>query len=123
MCPHIIAKAGGMVVGYALCMHPVFAQEIEVLIPMFDEIESAVPKPENYLTMGQICIDKNYRGQGLFKNLYATMKAAVIPEFQSIITEVDAKNTRSLQAHYAAGFADLKTYSSGGQDWHLIILQ
>ena len=122
-CQHIIAIDNNKVVGYALCMHPVFAREIEILIPMFDEIESVVPRPQNYLPMGQICVDKNYRGQGIFKNLYATMKATNTPEFQSIITEVDAKNTRSLQAHYAVGFADLKIYSSGGQDWHLIILQ
>ncbi|MGB5273554.1 MAG: GNAT family N-acetyltransferase [Flavobacteriaceae bacterium] len=122
VCAHVIAKDGDWVVGYALCMHPRFAEEIEVLKPMFDEIGSVVPKSEKYLAMGQICIDKEYRGQGLFRHLYDRMKKGVQPEFTSIITEVDVKNARSLKAHYAVGFKLLKTYSSGGQDWHLIAL-
>ena len=57
-CPHIIAESNGKVVGYALCMHPQFADTIEVLKPMFYEINKILPKTENYLVMGQICIAK-----------------------------------------------------------------
>jgi predicted GNAT family N-acyltransferase len=122
-CAHIIAKNDDQVVGYALCMHPKFAYEISVLRPMFEEIETLNPKMESYIAMGQICIDKAFRKMGLFRNLYQTMYTFVIPEFTYIITEVDAKNTRSLQAHYAVGFQDLKTYSSDGQEWKLIGLK
>ncbi len=45
------------------------------------------------------------------------MQVSICPDFDTIITEVDAKNTRSLQAHYAVGFQVLKTYRSAGQDW------
>ena len=41
-CPHTIAKDGDKVVGYALSMHPKFGNEIEVLVPMFTEIEKAI---------------------------------------------------------------------------------
>jgi ribosomal protein S18 acetylase RimI-like enzyme len=122
VCPHIIAKDGDKVVGYALCMHPIFADEIEVLKPMFIEITSALPDHTTYLAMGQICIDADYRKKGIFRKLYETMKERIQPKFSAIVTEVDVKNTRSLNAHYAIGFKDLKTYSSGGQDWKLIIL-
>ena len=122
-CQHIIAKAGGKVIGYALCMHPFFSQKIEILKPMFYEIESVNPKPRNYIAMGQICIDIDYRKQGIFRNLYETMRDSLKPEFDAIITEVDAKNIRSLNAHYAIGFKHLKSYNSGGQDWELIILK
>ncbi len=122
-CPHIIAKDGEKVAGYALCMHPKFAEDIEVLKPMFAEINTVLPEGASYMAMGQICVAEAYRRQGVFRKLYETMKACVRPEFNAIITEVDEKNTRSLHAHYAVGFADLKTYSSGGQDWKLIILE
>lgn len=122
-CAHIIAKNDDHVVGYALCMHPKFANEINVLRPMFEEIESLTPKIEGYLAMGQICIDKAFRKMGLFRNLYQTMQTFATPEFAWIITEVDAKNARSLQAHYAIGFRDLKTYNSDGQEWKLIGLK
>ena len=121
-CPHTIAKHKDKVVGYALSMHPKFGNEIVVLRPMFDEIKTMVPKEERFIVMGQICIAKAYRGQGIFRKLYEFMLREIQPAFNSIITEVDAANIRSLNAHYAAGFKDLKRYRSGDQDWHLIKL-
>ncbi|MBU2975239.1 GNAT family N-acetyltransferase [Zobellia sp. B3R18] len=123
VCPHIIAKSGSLVVGYALCMHPKFADEIQVLKPMFTQIESVIPKPENYMVMGQICIDKAFRKQGIFRKLYETMQTETRENFNSIITEVDATNTRSLIAHYAIGFNELQTYESAGQKWVIVLLQ
>ncbi|WP_373519607.1 N-acetyltransferase family protein [Pricia sp.] len=122
-CPHIVAKNDGIVIGYALCMHPKFADEIEVLRPMFDEIFALNPKIENYIVMGQICIAKAFRGQGIFRQLYQTMQKGIRPEFGQIITEVDAENTRSVRAHYAVGFANLTTYRFGNQDWKVIQLK
>ncbi|MGB5821818.1 MAG: GNAT family N-acetyltransferase [Saonia sp.] len=121
-CPHIIAKDGDQVVGYVLCMHPKFANEIPILRPMFQEIDTIRPKKERYIIMGQVCIDKDYRKRGIFRKLYETMMHAIEPEFHSIITEVDVANTRSLQAHYAVGFKNLKKYLSEGQEWCLLIL-
>ncbi|MGI9550075.1 MAG: GNAT family N-acetyltransferase [Aurantibacter sp.] len=123
VCRHIIAKDGHKVVGYALCMHPDFADEIAVLKPMFDQISQTLPKGTSYIVMGQTCVDKDYRNKGVFRKLYDAMKKAVQPEFSCIITKVDVKNTRSLSAHYAVGFVDLKTYSSGGQKWNLVLLK
>ncbi len=123
VCPHIIAKDGDTVAAYALCMHPMFADKIEILKPMFAEIDTVVSKDEKYIAMGQICVGKSYRNQGIFRGLYNAMKAHIQPEFESIITEVDAKNTRSLQAHFAVGFKELKTYFSDERDWVLISLK
>lgn len=123
VCPHIIAIANNKVVAYMLCMHPKFSNEIEILKPMFLEIETVIPKIENYIIMGQVCVAKNYREKGVFRKLYETMSDSLKPEFDAIITEVDAKNIRSLNAHYAIGFKHLKSYNSVGQDWELIILK
>ncbi len=119
-CPHIIAKDQEKVVGYALCMHPKFGNEIEVLKPMFSEINKVFS--EKYIVMGQVCIDKAYRKQGIFRKLYETMKEVVIPEYSTIITEVDTTNIRSLEAHYAIGFKRLSNYKASGRDWKLIHL-
>ena len=123
LCPHIIAKDGHSIVGYALCMHPDYTNEITLLKSMFTEIEATLDPKVNFMTMGQVCIDISYRKQGIFRKLYAIMKTAIQPEFNTIITEVASNNTRSLQAHYAIGFKDLKVYRSNRQEWHLIIWQ
>lgn len=58
VCGHIIAMDDGQVVGYALCMHPKFSGDIEVLRPMFMEIETALNDDVRYMVMGA-----NLRGQ------------------------------------------------------------
>jgi|TARA_R110002020_G_scaffold103640_2_gene242724 ribosomal protein S18 acetylase RimI-like enzyme len=130
-CPHIVAKDGEKVVGYALSMHPDFGNDIEVLRPMFQQIHryyssiesaSKLLHHNNFIVMGQICIAKAYRQQGIFRKLYETMQANLPDSFSTIITEVDTKNQRSLNAHYSVGFKDLKRYVSGGQEWVLIYL-
>lgn len=130
--PHIIAKYRDDVIGYALCMHPKFGDDIDILKPMFVEIDIAISSREtrslfsqltadNFIVMGQVCIHKRYRKQGIFRQLYNHMKLKTQEKYAYIITEVDAKNARSLHAHYAVGFKDLKTYQALGQEWKLII--
>jgi hypothetical protein len=123
VCPHIIAKEEDKVIGYALCMHPKFGNEIDILKPMFKEINAVLSPGEKYIVMGQVCIDKAFRKMGIFQNLYKKMQDVIKPDFNFIITEVDALNKRSLNAHLAIGFVELKTYSSNGRKWHLIALK
>ena len=123
VCGHIIAVDDGQVVGYALCMHPQFAEDIEVLRPMFGEIDKALESKLNYMAMGQICVAKSHRGQGVFRKLYQTMQEKLPEGFDTIITEVDGKNKRSLAAHTAIGFQELKRYYALDKEWVIIILQ
>jgi len=122
VCGHIIAVEDNQVVGYALCMHPKFKEEIEVLRPMFKEIDNALDGKANYMAMGQICVAKSHRGQGIFRKLYQTMKEKLPEGFDTIVTEVDGKNKRSLAAHESIGFETLTIYHSGEKEWHVIIL-
>lgn len=123
VCPHTIAKENNKVIGYALSMTKDFALDIEVLKPMFLEIFKSV-SDENYVAMGQICIDKKYRGIGVFRGLYQFMKTEVcFKNFSSIITEIDIKNTRSLRAHKSIGFEKIKDYKYGSKDWRLVVLK
>lgn len=120
--PHIIAKSNGLVVGYALSMSKIFRNDIPILIPMFDEIDTTSEGAKPYILMGQVCIDKHYRGKGIFRGLYAKMKEEFSGIYDSIITEIDEKNTRSVNAHKAIGFKTLKTYTSNNQDWEIVYL-
>jgi len=117
--PHTIAKDGDKVVGYVLSMSKLFGNSIEVLKPMFAELKKK-NITDNFIIMGQICVSKNYRGKGVFRNLYHKMAKNFSGEFTRIITEVDALNTRSLNAHQAVGFKDICDYKASGQLWKII---
>jgi len=124
--PHVIAKDGEKVVGYALCMLQEFRNEIPLLTPMFTQTDAAIKalnEPINYMVMGQVCVDKAYRKRGIFRALYNYMKENISKEYNAIITEVDVKNIRSVNAHKAIGFTILKEHKSNHQTWQLILLR
>ncbi len=127
--PHVIAKANEKVIGYTLVMLRQLSQVIPILVPMFEQINACTYKGQalaeaQYFIMGQVCIDKQYRGQGLFKGMYATLEKEMSPHFDYIITEIAQRNPRSLKAHYKIGFQDLTTYTAdNGEVWVIVILE
>lgn len=118
-CPHIIAKDGDLVIGYALVMLKKFRDEISILSRMF-ETAAELLGDKNYLAMGQICISKEYRKQGIFRGMYDFYKEELQNEFDCLLTEVATNNERSLSAHLNMGFEVLKTQVSNGVSWELI---
>ena len=126
-CPHIIAKHNNSVVGYALCMLNDFRKDVPMLKPMFDYLDFVIEREElshlNYIIMGQVCVSKAYRKQGIFRGLYKTMKTTLQNKFDAIITEVNAKNKRSSEAHKAIGFEILDVHTENDEDWELIIMR
>ena len=120
--PHTLATDNGKVIGYTLSMSPEFAEDIDILRSMFAEIKKYVDG-KGFIVMGQICIAKTHRGQGIFKGLYYHMRAFTQKKFNTIITEVDVKNERSMNAHKAVGFEEFSRHSSDGRIWSLIILK
>lgn len=125
--PHAIAKDGERVVGYALVMLKEFSQQIPKLDPMFAQIEDAVYQSRKlnsykYFIMGQVCIDKAYRGKRIFDNLYLTLKAQMEPHFDFVLTEVATRNVRSMKAHQRVGFQRVHLYNSpSGEEWEIIL--
>jgi len=124
--PHVIAVENSKVVGYALVMLSEMRDALDVLKPMFkkiDDIYLQQPSPiiGSYFVMGQVCIDKSYRGQGLFYSLYNHMKEKMSSDFDICITEVSSHNKRSLRAHANQGFRTILTYhSEDGHPWEIL---
>lgn len=118
-CPHIIAKDGELVVGYALVMLKEFRDEISVLTAMF-EAATKLLGDKNYLAMGQICISKEYRKQGIFRGMYAYYKEELQNDYDCLLTEVATENSRSLNAHLNVGFEIIKTQITNDTSWELI---
>ena len=129
--PAIVAKAAGRVVGYALVMPPSFAADVPILGPLFETLKllswKGMPLVDNprWFVMGQICIAERYRGIGIFDRLYRTMAERYGSRFDLVVTEVAARNTRSLRAHARVGFEPLHVYPDAmtGEEWHVIGLE
>ena len=122
----IIAKDDNKVIGYALTMLPIFENFIPVLKPMFQMIHtlSYKEKPINtykYYVIGQICVDKNYRGTGVFENMYKKHKEIYNNIFDFCITEVSIKNTRSLKAHQKIEFQTIHNFTDNTDDWNIVL--
>src|SRR3982750_2640262 len=72
---HVIAKANNQVVAYLLAMTAHSKHDIPVLVPMFELLEDLQYKgkklsAQNYIVIGQACVDKPFRGQGVFDGIY-----------------------------------------------------
>ena len=123
---HTIAKADDKVVGFALTMQKSFADAIPVLVPMFRlidrlEFNKKPLKDVNYVVMGQICIHKDYRGQGIFGGLYQNMEERLEAHFELMITEIATRNTRSMRAHQKVGFEPLLRYQTSTEEWQIVL--
>ena len=124
---HIIALSDDQVIGYCLVMAPIWRNEVEVIRSMFDTIEKCswngkMITVEDYVTMGQVCVDKKFRKRGVFRAMYEHYRKVLHQKFKFSITEVATSNVRSLSAHYAIGFQPLLSYTApDGKSWELVI--
>lgn len=124
---HIICKDGNKVVAYLLAMTAASKNDIPVLIPMFEMFTSVFYKNKavsdyNYIVVGQVCVDKNYRGRGILDKCYETYKARMKEKYDFAITEIATRNQRSIKAHQRIGFAELNQYTSPDNEvWSIVI--
>jgi hypothetical protein len=120
---HVIAKDGDKVIGYALAMTRGFRHRIAALESMFTMLDKIVFGGKTfsdvpYIVMGQVCVDRDYRGKSVFREMYKLYFSTYKPLFKYIITEVAVRNTRSLNAHLHLGFEEIYRYEEPGvEEW------
>ncbi|MFN2457647.1 MAG: N-acetyltransferase family protein, partial [Chitinophagaceae bacterium] len=126
LAPSVIVKEEENVVGYALTT-PLQAREFHPdLEIMFQNLEAVQYRNErlfaySFYCMGQICIDKKYRGRGLVDILYQKHKELYSNQFNFILTQISCKNQRSLKAHEKIGFESIYRYRDGTDEWDVVI--
>ena len=124
--PQIIAVKEQDLVGYALVMPRELKNIIPVLIPMFDLLDTLSYKGQavkdlSFYVMGQVCVAKEFRGQGVFRQLYAAHKSLLSKQYNYCITEVSTRNLRSMQAHFAIGFELLHRFTDAQDEWNIVL--
>jgi ribosomal protein S18 acetylase RimI-like enzyme len=125
-CPHVIVKDDGKVIGYALValkeakhFHPALQEMIGLIEQLFYHDKKL--SEYKYYVMGQICVDKLYRGKGIFEMLYQQHKALFEKDYDFVITEISQSNTRSLRAHEKVGFKTIYTYNDNIDKWSVVL--
>ena len=123
---HAVARHHDRVVGYALVMQRAMGDRIPVLYPLFERIDDILwhrrPLSDyRYFVMGQVAIDRPYRGRGIFPELFREFDHRLAEHYDLTVTEIATRNVRSCRAHAKAGFKDLHTYHSpDGEEWVVV---
>ena len=123
---HFVSCDQQKVVAYALLMLPEDQQSVPVLIPFFEMLNKLTYdgrpiREQRYCVIGQICVDKKYRGNGVVKALYNEMYHELSKDFRLLITEIATSNHRSLRAHQNAGFQGIHQFKDTTDDWQIIL--
>ena len=125
LAPTVIIKDDDKVVAYALTMLQECRQLMPDLEPMFSLLDKLGwnGKPLNdhpFYVMGQVCIAKQYRGQGLFDSLYKHHKKIYQSKFDLFITEISTRNHRSMRAHERVGFKTIYRHRDELDEWAVV---
>jgi hypothetical protein len=123
---HVIAKNGDAVIGYLLAMTKYASDKIPILVPMFHEFDrisfhGRLIQSYDYLVVGQVCVDKAFRGQGVFDACYTIYKEFYGTRYDFVITEIAVSNPRSLKAHSRIGFQTIASYNDGNTKWNIVL--
>ncbi|OIR07562.1 acetyltransferase (GNAT) family protein [mine drainage metagenome] len=124
--PSVIAVDGDVVVGYALVSTKGIRHHHDLLADLFNAIDKInyqgiSLKDANYVVVGQLCVAKNYRGQGLVQQMYEHFRDSLQNEFDYCLTDVAQANPRSLKAHLTTGFKIVNTLTYGGISWDVVM--
>jgi len=123
-----VARVDGKVAGYIMPITVEHGKHIPLLEPFIArfkniQVDGRPLAAYRHCIIGQICIDAQYRGQGIFEQLYQELGARLAQRYDVAITEVGANNPRSLHAHTKkAGLKVIEQYTANGQDWYVLLL-
>lgn len=123
--PQAIALADNRVVGYCLSLPFSLRQEVPSLVPMFEQFERCVYQGRplsdfRFFVGGQVCVDRDYRGQGLLARLYHQIRANLPVAYDLCVTEIAVRNPISIRSHERMGFKVISTYSDAAEEWVIV---
>lgn len=123
--PQAIAVSDDRIVGYCLSLMPSLRHELPSLGPMFEQFDRCVYRQRilsdyRFVVGGQVCVDRNHRGQGLLARLYEEVRVSLPVRCELCVTEVARRNPISMRAHERMGFQPVATYTDGPEEWVIV---
>ena len=127
--PCVVIVDKGIVVAYTIAMLESATTDMPVFDDLFSTVASLTYKnlpmtSYKYIFVGQLCIDKNYRGQGLAEKLYVFYKEELKAKYDFALTDISEHNPRSLKAHQKSGFEVIHTFfdSFTESNWNIVVM-
>lgn len=126
LAPSIVVKDNDDVIGYALVtlkeacdFHP----DLQTMIANLQSVyyQDKLLMTYDFYIMGQVCVDKKYRGRGVFKLLYEHHKLTYSHTYPLLVTEISTNNKRSVRAHEKLGFENIFTYRDSLDEWSVVV--
>jgi ribosomal protein S18 acetylase RimI-like enzyme len=124
--PSIIAIDQSQVVGYALVATPSIRDGHPFIRSLFEAIDG-IPWGKGclgdcpYVVVGQLCVGREHRGQGLVQRLYRHFRETLQADYHCAVTDIARENTRSLRAHQATGFQVIHSFTYEGRDRDVVL--
>lgn len=124
--PAVISVEDDRVVGYALAVSREIGEDHSFLAALFAQIDALHYRHTSlahadYVVVGQLCVDKAYRGMGLVRRMYGHFRESLEGRYQYGITDVARANRRSLKAHLTTGFQVIHSIEYDGLDWDIVL--
>ncbi|QHT68068.1 GNAT family N-acetyltransferase [Rhodocytophaga rosea] len=124
--PSLISKSNDQLIAYCLAFPPHLLKKIPALQYMsriLNQVDyQGMPLSMfHYLFVGQVCIAKEFRGQGIFDDLYSIYKTAYSSRYDMAVTAIPKENLRSMRAHQRVGFQEICTFDHSFDPWSLVL--
>ena len=124
--PSIIAKEEDEVVGYIIVTNKAVLGEHEEIDHLFDTVDAMefngqLLKNATYILVGQLCVGKSHRGQGLVQAMYNYYKENFSDKYQYLVTDISQANLRSIKAHKKTGFETIGVIEQVGTGWDIVL--
>lgn len=109
------SNAAGEVKAYLCASSQAFNMPFALPRAMIESFPQAIfhDRPlseQNLLIAGPICVDSDYRGQGVVRELYRTLFALVPKLYEIVVVFVSLDNPRSISAHAKLGMNEVSTF-------------
>lgn len=118
-----IAVDGDKVVGYAMAASWEYWSEWPLFAHMINDLPDTeylgrTMSMENSYQYGPICVDKEYRGIGVFAHLFDFSRESMRERYPVLLTFVNQINPRSITAHRKLGLDLIKEFQFNNNDYY-----
>jgi GNAT superfamily N-acetyltransferase len=113
--PFITAKLDGGLIGYLVPL-PNYFRDMPEFMDVYSEDETYIFEGRpvvdyQFIRLGQVVVDKEFRGRGVLRALYEEMKRRYLEKYELVLVWISKYNSSSLLAHQKQGFLHLDEYN------------